>query len=102
MNSLQQEQRPPQLWPSSPKPSKHHSSPLPPPTESSCSSEDSHHDIMEEPASTAPPPHSEIQCLDQDTIRRISAEQAISDLASIVKELVDNALDAEATIIKSA
>jgi hypothetical protein len=101
MNSLQQEQRPPQLWPSSPKPSKH-SSPLPPPTESSCSSEDSHHDIMEEPASTAPPPHSEIQCLDQDTIRRISAEQAISDLASIVKELVDNALDAEATIIKSA
>jgi hypothetical protein len=48
-----------------------------------------------------PPPSSEIQRLSQDTIRRISAEQAISDLASIVKELVDNALDAEATTIKS-
>jgi glucokinase len=48
-----------------------------------------------------PPPESEIQRLSQETIRRISAEQAISDLVSIVKELVDNALDAEATTIKS-
>lgn len=51
--------------------------------------------------SNAPPPDSEIQRLSHDTIRRISAEQAISDLSSIVKELVDNALDAEATTIKS-
>lgn len=51
--------------------------------------------------SPQPPPSSEIQRLSLDTIRRISAEQAISDLASIVKELVDNALDAEATTIKS-
>ena len=48
-----------------------------------------------------PPIHSEIQRLNADTIRRISAEQAISDLASIVKELVDNSLDAESTTIKS-
>ncbi|KAG7349624.1 DNA mismatch repair protein MutL [Nitzschia inconspicua] len=47
-----------------------------------------------------PPPDSEIKRLSQDTIRRISAEQAISDLTSIVKELIDNALDAEATTIK--
>jgi DNA mismatch repair protein PMS2 len=47
------------------------------------------------------PIHSEIQRLNADTIRRISAEQAISDLSSIVKELVDNSLDAESTTIKS-
>jgi len=43
----------------------------------------------------------EIKRLDDDTVRRISAEQAISDLASIVKELIDNALDAESTTIRS-
>lgn len=47
------------------------------------------------------PETSEIQRLDTDTIRRITAEQAISDLSSIVKELIDNALDAESTTIKS-
>lgn len=47
------------------------------------------------------PETSEIQRLDNDTIRRITAEQAISDLPSIVKELIDNALDAESTTIKS-
>ena len=47
------------------------------------------------------PETSEIQRLDSDTIRRITAEQAISDLSSIVKELIDNALDAESTTIKS-
>lgn len=47
------------------------------------------------------PDTSEIQRLDNDTIRRITAEQAISDLSSIVKELIDNALDAESTTIKS-
>jgi DNA mismatch repair ATPase MutL len=31
----------------------------------------------------------------------IVAEQAITDLSSIVKELVDNALDADSTAIKS-
>ena len=36
----------------------------------------------------------EIKRLTDDSIRRIVAEQAITDLASIVKELVDNALDA--------
>ena len=46
------------------------------------------------------PETSEIQRLDNDTIRRITAEQAISDLPSIVKELIDNALDAESTTIK--
>lgn len=43
----------------------------------------------------------EIQRLADDSIRRIVAEQAITDLSSIVKELVDNALDAESTTIKS-
>ena len=47
------------------------------------------------------PETSEIKRLDDDTVRRITAEQAISDLASIVKELMDNALDAESTTIKS-
>ena len=48
----------------------------------------------------SPPETSEIKRLDDSTIRRISAEQAISDLASIVKELIDNSLDAESTTIK--
>ena len=47
------------------------------------------------------PETSEIRRLDADTVRRITAEQAISDLSSIVKELMDNALDAESTTIKS-
>jgi hypothetical protein len=47
------------------------------------------------------PETSEIKRLDDDTVRRITAEQAISDLASIVKELIDNSLDAESTTIKS-
>lgn len=42
----------------------------------------------------------EIKRLTDDSIRRIVAEQAITDLASLVKELVDNALDAESTTIK--
>ena len=44
---------------------------------------------------------SEIKRLSDESVRRIVAEQAITDLASIVKELVDNALDAESTTIKS-
>ena len=43
----------------------------------------------------------EIKLLSDDSVRRIVAEQAITDLSSIVKELVDNALDAESTTIKS-
>eukprot|EP00339_Tiarina_fusa_P024304 CAMPEP_0117072108 /NCGR_PEP_ID=MMETSP0472-20121206/50716_1 /TAXON_ID=693140 ORGANISM="Tiarina fusus, Strain LIS" /NCGR_SAMPLE_ID=MMETSP0472 /ASSEMBLY_ACC=CAM_ASM_000603 /LENGTH=157 /DNA_ID=CAMNT_0004796003 /DNA_START=103 /DNA_END=572 /DNA_ORIENTATION=+ len=42
----------------------------------------------------------EIKPLGQDSISRIVAEQAITDLSSIVKELVDNALDADSTTIK--
>lgn len=42
----------------------------------------------------------EIKRLGEDSVRRIVAEQAITDLASIVKELVDNALDAESNVIK--
>lgn len=38
--------------------------------------------------------------IDQSTVKRIVAGQAISDLASCVKELVDNALDAGATSIQ--
>ena len=44
---------------------------------------------------------SEIKRLSDDSVRRIVAEQAVTDLSSIVKELVDNALDAESTTIKS-
>jgi len=59
------------------------------------------HPPSESAASAEPLPEtSEIQRLDIDTVRRITAEQAISDLASIVKELMDNALDAESTTIK--
>jgi ribosomal protein S25 len=47
------------------------------------------------------PETSDIKRLDDATVRRITAEQAISDLASIVKELIDNSLDAESTTIKS-
>jgi DNA mismatch repair ATPase MutL len=43
----------------------------------------------------------EIKPLGQESISRIVAEQAITDLSSIVKELVDNALDADSTVIKS-
>lgn len=42
----------------------------------------------------------EIKRLGDESIRRIVAEQAVTDLSSIVKELVDNALDAESTTIK--
>eukprot|EP00539_Tryblionella_compressa_P021527 CAMPEP_0178885948 /NCGR_PEP_ID=MMETSP0747-20121128/15676_1 /TAXON_ID=913974 /ORGANISM="Nitzschia punctata, Strain CCMP561" /LENGTH=1246 /DNA_ID=CAMNT_0020554757 /DNA_START=331 /DNA_END=4071 /DNA_ORIENTATION=- len=64
---------------------------------------DNHDDMMDHElpeSSSLLPPQSEIQRLLPETIQRISAEQAISDLASIVKELVDNALDAESTTIK--
>lgn len=43
---------------------------------------------------------SEIKPLGEESIRRIVAEQAITDLSSIAKELVDNALDAESNTIK--
>jgi DNA mismatch repair ATPase MutL len=42
----------------------------------------------------------EIKVLNEASVRRIVAEQAITDLSSIVKELVDNALDAESKTIK--
>jgi len=43
---------------------------------------------------------SEIKRLSDDSVRRIVAEHAVTDLSSIVKELVDNSLDAESTTIK--
>ena len=58
-------------------------------------------DLQQEQLPEKLPETSEIKRLDDDTVRRITAEQAISDLASIVKELIDNALDAESTTIKS-
>mmetsp|Transcript_5073 Transcript_5073/g.12097 ORF Transcript_5073/g.12097 Transcript_5073/m.12097 type:complete len:1044 (-) Transcript_5073:677-3808(-) len=44
--------------------------------------------------------NNEIKKLHDDSIRRMVAEQAITGLSSIVKELVDNAIDAESTTIK--
>lgn len=41
-----------------------------------------------------------IKKLQEDSIRRIVAEQAITDLSSIVKELVDNSIDADGSTIK--
>lgn len=42
-----------------------------------------------------------IRPIEQESIRRIVAGQAVSDLASAVKELVDNALDAGSKSINS-
>lgn len=39
--------------------------------------------------------------MDADSVHRIVAGQAVTDLASAVKELVDNALDAGAKTINS-
>jgi DNA mismatch repair ATPase MutL len=43
----------------------------------------------------------EIKKLEDSSVRRIVAEQAVTDLSSVVKELVDNALDAQSTSINS-
>ena len=52
-------------------------------------------------ASAASSTRTEIRQLGESSIRRIVAEQAICDLSSIVKELVDNALDAGSKSINS-
>jgi DNA mismatch repair protein PMS2 len=44
---------------------------------------------------------SEIQPIEAESVRRIVAGQAVTDLASAVKELVDNSLDARSTSINS-
>jgi len=46
-------------------------------------------------------PSSAIRPIEEDSVRRIVAGQAVTDLASAVKELVDNALDAQAKNINS-
>jgi DNA mismatch repair protein PMS2 len=44
---------------------------------------------------------SEIRPIEAESVRRIVAGQAVTDLASAVKELVDNALDAGSKSINS-
>lgn len=46
-------------------------------------------------------PHGVIIPMDAGSVQRIVAGQAVTDLASAVKELVDNALDAGAKTINS-
>jgi hypothetical protein len=43
---------------------------------------------------------SQIQLIDQESIHRICSSQVVVDLASAVKEMVENALDAGATLIE--
>ena len=45
--------------------------------------------------------HGIIRPIEKESVQRIVAGQAVSDLASAVKELVDNALDAGSTSINS-
>lgn len=42
-----------------------------------------------------------IKPIEQESVRRIVAGQAVTDLASAVKELVDNALDAKSKSVNS-
>ena len=45
--------------------------------------------------------HGVIRPIEEESVQRIVAGQAVTDLASAVKELVDNALDAGSTGINS-
>lgn len=47
------------------------------------------------------PPPAEIRPIEEESVRRIVAGQAVTDLASAVKELVDNSLDANSQSINS-
>ncbi|VEN57791.1 unnamed protein product [Callosobruchus maculatus] len=53
--------------------------------------------LLEEPEHTAPPPS--IKAINRDTIHRICSGQVVLSLAIAVKELIENAIDAGATII---
>lgn len=52
-------------------------------------------------ASTDPVPQGRIRKIDAKSVQRIVAGQAVTDLASAVKELVDNSLDAASQSINS-
>jgi DNA mismatch repair protein PMS2 len=56
-------------------------------------------DVDPPPATPSPSRNAIIQQLPIDSVRRIVAGQAILDLSSCVKELIDNALDAGSTNI---
>ncbi len=41
-----------------------------------------------------------IQAIDEESIHRICSSQVVTDLATAVKELIENSLDAGATVIE--
>jgi DNA mismatch repair protein MutL len=55
--------------------------------------------MAEKPDQDAPKPWTGIQALPPTTVRQIGSSQVLVDPTSVVKELIDNALDARATAI---
>jgi hypothetical protein len=64
------------------------------------SSKSTEHSFVLDSSATTDP-QATIRMMDTQTIHRIVAGQAVTDLASAVKELIDNSLDASATRINS-